>query len=111
MLNKEEREQMGLRIKNLRKAKSLTQQDLADVCNVGAKHISCVERGLIGLSDETLILLCINLNVTTDYILTGQISDNTLSLPIVTLYNKIPSSKRRYLEDITKALAMMFEDE
>lgn len=99
---------MGLRIKKLRNSKSLTQKQLADLCNIGDKHLSCVERGLSGLSDEALILLCMNLNTSTDYILTGQVpTDN--SSPIVSLYNQIPPNKRHFFEEATKELIKMFD--
>lgn len=35
----------GLRLKNLRKKKNLTQGNIAELVDVDAKHISCIENG------------------------------------------------------------------
>ena len=39
------KELFGLRIKELRRKRKLTQEQLAELVNVDIKHISCIERG------------------------------------------------------------------
>ncbi|MBD5402567.1 helix-turn-helix transcriptional regulator [bacterium] len=53
----------GLRIKEYRKAKNLTQAKLAELANVDDKHISCIESGKNFPSPELLDRLAKVLNV------------------------------------------------
>ncbi|MEW6686229.1 MAG: helix-turn-helix transcriptional regulator [Candidatus Edwardsbacteria bacterium] len=45
---------LGVQIKSLRKAKGLTQEQLAERCNLSVHHISGIERGLHAPSLTTL---------------------------------------------------------
>lgn len=46
--------QMGSRIRKARLQAGLTQEAFAELLNLGPKHISAIERGIVGLSMETL---------------------------------------------------------
>lgn len=64
---------LGKRIKQEREKLGLTQQQLADACDVGFKHIGSIERG-IRTGDIFLInKIAIILNVTIDYLVNGEI--------------------------------------
>lgn len=62
---------MGLRIKQQRKLKHYTQEQIAEHLGVSVKHFSEVERGLTGLSIENLIKLSNILDITIDYLVKG----------------------------------------
>ncbi|EKQ50306.1 MULTISPECIES: helix-turn-helix transcriptional regulator [unclassified Clostridium] len=63
---------LGDKIKNLRKKKGLTQQELSDAIGVSRSTIGMVEKNLQGTGNETLIKLADFFGVTVDYLL----SDN-----------------------------------
>lgn len=65
---------IGLRIKQLREKKELTQQQLADTCGISLSHMSCIERGKRIASTILLIKLANELGVTLDYLVNGQSS-------------------------------------
>lgn len=63
---------LGDKIKNLRKKKGLTQQELSNAIGVSRSTIGMVEKNLQGTGNETLIKLADFFGVTVDYLL----SDN-----------------------------------
>lgn len=65
--------QMGSRIRKARLQAGLTQEAFAELLNLGPKHISAMERGIVGLSMETLQNICQVLHVSADTLLFGDI--------------------------------------
>ena len=63
---------VGNRILELRKKAGYTQAQLAEYIGIHEKNISAIERGLYGLSMNTLIALCETLGTSADYILFGK---------------------------------------
>jgi transcriptional regulator with XRE-family HTH domain len=55
--------QFGLRIRNLREARGLSQESLADAANLHRTHISLIERARRSVRLETLERLAIALDV------------------------------------------------
>ena len=53
---------LGIKIKSLRKARGLTQEQLAESCNLSVHHISGMERGLHAPSIGALVNLSVALN-------------------------------------------------
>lgn len=64
--------EMGQRIYILRKEKRLTQEELASLAGVGTQTISTAELGKKTLCPENIVKLSQTLNVSTDYLLTGN---------------------------------------
>ena len=64
--------QMGDRIYHRRKLMKLTQEELAEKMCVSTQMISNLELGKKAIRPENLIKLCVILNVSADYILTGD---------------------------------------
>lgn len=60
---------LGLRLKNARMKQNLTQQQLAERCNLSNVYISGIECGSAKTSLETLVKLCSVLKVTPDFVL------------------------------------------
>lgn len=60
---------LGSRIKELRKAKGLTQQNLADIINVTKVSVCCYEKGTRTPNLETFLDLVNALDTTADYLL------------------------------------------
>ena len=65
------RQEIGLRIKRLRKSKGLTIKELAQKAHMSAGYLSEVERGRSALSAEKLAAIAGCLGTTVDYLLTG----------------------------------------
>lgn len=66
-MNYEYSERIGMRIKQARKAKKLTQEQLAELCDCTSTHISNIESGKIGLSIELLYVISRVLEKPMDY--------------------------------------------
>lgn len=60
---------MGQRIKQARKEKHLTQEQLAEACSISTSFLGHIERGTRIASLETLYSLCNALNVSADYLI------------------------------------------
>ena len=58
---------IGKRIKSVRKARGLTQEQLAERCSCTSTHISNIENGKIGISIELLYTLSRVLDQKMDY--------------------------------------------
>ena len=73
-------EEIGSRIKAYRKSLGISQEKLAEMVFVSPHYIYEIERGMKAMSLETLINLSKALQLSTDYILFGDCSGETLSL-------------------------------
>lgn len=62
-------EALGERIRKSRKAKRMTQEQLAEACDLSTAHIGHIERGTRALSIESLIVISEVLGVSIDYLL------------------------------------------
>jgi len=54
---------LGLRIKELRKKKKLTQDELSELSGMNAKHLGEVERGIINISVQNIDKIAESLGV------------------------------------------------
>ena len=72
------RDEFGKRVKQARMDKHLTQVQLAELLGVEWQQISRIERGFSGCSNELLVPLSEELDVSTDYLLKGVESDSEL---------------------------------
>lgn len=65
-------QEIGKRIQQRRKALGYTQEQMAEMMNVSIQMVSNLERGNKAIRIDNLINLSRILQVSTDYILTGQ---------------------------------------
>ena len=63
---------MGERIKELRKALKMTQQEFADRLNIQRGSIASYETGRISPSNAAISLICKELNVSEDWLRNGE---------------------------------------
>ena len=70
---------IGIRIRNLRKAKDYTQQQLAEFSNQEPSNISHIERGATKLSLPTIVNIANALGVTVDDLLCDSLSESKSS--------------------------------
>ena len=67
--------EFGERLKNLRRQKNLSQQEIADKIGMHFTNISRYERGLASPSSETLKKLAELLSVSSGYLIEGTLED------------------------------------
>ena len=63
--------EMGLRIKQCRKAKKLTQEQLAEVVDISPHYLYEIERGSKSVSLPILEEIAVNLQTSLDYLVLG----------------------------------------
>lgn len=90
---------MGKRIAARRKQLRLTQDDLAELAEVTPQMISTAELGKKALRPENILKLSTALEVSADYLLTGQIIDKDVFLLDQQIATLSPE-QFRCLEDI-----------
>ena len=92
--------EMGKRISERRKALRLSQDELAEKADVTPQMLSTAERGTKAIRPENLLKISVALEVSTDYLLTGEIIDKDLSL----LSDKLKSVSPEQLRTIEKVI-------
>ena len=68
--------EVGRRVRQAREAAGLTQERFAELIGVSPQNVSCVERGLAGVSLTVLRRMCQILRVSSDFLLLGEGADN-----------------------------------
>lgn len=71
---------LGDKIKELRKSRDLTQQDLADILGITRGQISNLEKNRRSLSLDQLRLLCSTFNLNLDYFMIQPDKNEAISL-------------------------------
>ncbi len=66
--------EMGKRIASKRKEMNLTQEQLAEKAEVTSQMLSNAERGIKALRPENLLKICLAIDESVDYILTGNVA-------------------------------------
>ncbi|MFR1884779.1 MAG: helix-turn-helix domain-containing protein [Blautia sp.] len=74
-------EQIGLRVKNSRRKKHLTQEKFAELIDVSPHYIYEIERGLKAMSLYTLNNIVVCLDISSDYLLYGDDSPRKTNSP------------------------------
>ncbi|MBQ2916175.1 MAG: helix-turn-helix transcriptional regulator [Clostridia bacterium] len=98
--------EIGERIQVRRNQLKLTQEQICKELDTYQTYYSKIENGKVGISIEMLLKLCEALDVTSDYILTGQILNKNESL-LVEYYNKLNEKQRHY---ITQHIKLFYEE-
>lgn len=88
---------IGRRIKAAREKKQLTQEQLAELVDLSAMHVSVIERGVKLPKLETLINIANVLDVSADVLLQDVINNRAeiFSSEVSTLMNKLPQEDQR----------------
>ena len=67
--------QVGHQIKKAREAAGYTQDRFAEMIGMGAKNVSAIERGMVGVSLSTIKKICIALCVSSDSLILNEAPD------------------------------------
>ncbi len=97
---------IGLRLKQARQHKKLTQEQLAEKLDVSIAFLSRVERGNIDVSLKRLSEICELLDVTEGEILNGSstTSKNYLSDELSYLLKNCPAEKSKLIYELAKVV-------
>lgn len=71
---------LGLRIKEIRTSRGLTQEKLAELVSCNTSHISNVENNHTKVSLNVLLAIANTLNTSIDYLLSDQYENTSLAL-------------------------------
>lgn len=71
---------LGLRIKEIRQSRGLTQEKLAELVSCNTSHISNVENNHTKVSLNVLLAIANTLNTSIDYLLSDQYENTSLAL-------------------------------
>ena len=94
---KNEKDEIGRRIRLLRLEHGYTIETLAEKAGLSARFLAAEEAGRKGTSSSTIIKLAAALHATTDYLLFGsKRQEETIELPLT----GISAEKRKTLQEI-----------
>lgn len=96
---------IGQRIRKIRKANSLSQEELASRIDISITHMSHIETGNTKLSLQVLVDIANELNVTTDELLfeKEKLDNNSIKPEIQDLLNSCTLEESKVLNDVLKA--------
>lgn len=94
--------QMGTRIHDRRKQLRLTQEELAERAEITPQTVSTAELGKKALRPENIIRICSALEISTDYLLLGIVTNEDRVLMSEKL-SQLSPREYRYLEDIVNS--------
>ena len=94
---------MGQRIAQRRKEMHFTQEQLAERMGVSLQTISCIELGKKAIRPENLTNLCLHLEITADYILSGKRTETQMSETVNKL-SELPMKEFGVVKDLIDLL-------
>ena len=90
---------IGSNIRTARMRANLTQEKMSEMIGVTPQYLSDLERGLVGTSIATLIRICTELNVSSDFILFGSSRDaDTTNSTLIEKIQRLPKYKADMVE-------------
>ena len=100
---------IGRNVKLIREQAGLTQQQLAEILDLGDKHISAIECGTAGLSLPVLFRLCDALSVTADSVLFGnEGAEDDRALAIRLMMERLQRLPDKQFDAVKKVLDALF---
>lgn len=99
--------EIGKRVMERRKVLGMTQEQLAEKSNLTVQFVSNAEAGKRAMRPENLLKIATALEVSTDYILTGDIIDKD-KLLLSEKLDKLTSEEVRIVENIIDSCIALF---
>ena len=100
-------EEVGKRIRNLRKELELTREHLAEMADISVQFLADIEKGKKNMTVTTLRKLAASLMVTTDYIVNGREDPSSeITIELFDLCKTLPPERQR---QAAKILRVFFE--
>lgn len=105
-VTKEQKEEMGQRIRDRRESMKLTQEKAAELLDISLTHYKNIERGRASISLNMLMIICERFDLDQTFVLTGR--DIGIN-PIIDFYNSLPEEKREYFGRVMYYLDQLYE--
>lgn len=102
-------QEMGQRIMERRKKLGLTQEALAEKADLTTQFVSYAESGKRAMRPENLLKIAHALQVSADYLLTGEIIDRDMLL-LTEKMNKLTPYQFRAIESIIDECCELFHE-
>lgn len=98
--------ELGIRIKQCRKSRQLTQEKLAELVDVSPHYIYEIEKGMKCMSLSTLIDISSALDISTDYLLFGETncSQQSRDDQLKVIMDNIPPKQRNNIAEVIRLL-------
>jgi len=96
---------MGRKIRDLRKAQGITQEQFAQQLGISSSFLGHIERGTRAASLETLVILCLELQVSPEYLLEASLGHQQLSKP-----HDLTEKQRRHLNEIIELITRQMRE-
>lgn len=106
---------VGERIRKKRVQLGMSQDELAEKIDRAPKYCSDIERGICGMSIETMISLSHNLDISLDYIIFGSLTDEEIArqnddqLALLHIFSKCNDRQRSYAIKLLKLFLASME--
>lgn len=91
--------QVGCQIRKAREAAGLTQERFAELVGISPQNVSCVERGLAGVSLTVLRRMCEILSVSSDTLLAGDLGSNDVDA-IASRLRQLPPEQFQVVREV-----------
>ena len=95
--------ELGRRVRKAREAAGLTQERFAELIGISPQNVSCVERGLAGVSLTVLRRMCEILHVSSDSLLMGEAASNRADV-IAHRLEKLPPEQFRVVQEVINSV-------
>ena len=95
--------QVGCQIRKAREAAGLTQERFAELIGISPQNVSCVERGLAGVSLTVLRRMCEILRVSSDTLLMGDLGNNDVDV-IAGRLRQLPPEQFQVVREVINRL-------
>ncbi len=106
---------VGERIRKKRVQLGMSQDELAEKIDRAPKYCSDIERGICGMSIETMISLSYNLDISLDYIIFGSLTEDEIArqnddqLALLHILSKCNDRQRLYAIKLLKLFLASME--
>ena len=97
---------LGNKLKNVRKTRGLTQEELSALSGVSTRHISKIEKGVMNPSYEILTQIAAALGMTPDYFFASDNDEDENNIQLlISLYKGCPKPYRKLLLSTMQTLS------
>lgn len=101
--------EIGNRIRNIREGMKLSRNLFSEKINISEVFLSQVERGEKSISINTLISICKNTGVSSDYILFGNTENSATSNRIIRILDELPQEANDMVFNLTTSLKDLYK--
>lgn len=104
--------EIGQHIRNSRKSKGMSQEDLAELINISTTHMSHIETGKTKLSLQVFADIASALNVSADELLQGELTNQNerFCKKIETILSRCSTKEAQIISDTITSLKLSMDE-